>query len=131
MLTKKELKKIAKARLKDAEVLLSGKRFDGAVYLCGYVIELGLKAKICKTLSWEGYPASNNEFSNYKSFRTHDLDVLLHLSGVEELIKFSLLYEWSMISQWNPMKRYQPIGDANKKDAEDMIKSAATLLKIL
>ena len=58
MLDRKDIKAIAKARLKDAQVLLRGNRFDGAIYLCGYAIELALKARICQTLKWGGYPAS-------------------------------------------------------------------------
>ncbi len=50
MLDKKEVKKIARARLKDAEVLAASRRYEGAIYLCGYAVELGLKARICKTL---------------------------------------------------------------------------------
>ena len=45
-----ELRKIAKARLKDAEALLAAHRYDGAIYLCGYAVELALKARICQTL---------------------------------------------------------------------------------
>lgn len=50
MISTQELKKIAAARLRDAEILYQGKRYDGAFYLCGYAVELTLKAKICKTL---------------------------------------------------------------------------------
>ncbi|MFV9691345.1 MAG: HEPN domain-containing protein, partial [Desulfobacteria bacterium] len=95
MLDKKEITKIAKARLKDAEVLHSSRRYEGAVYLCGYAVELSLKARICKTLRWSGYPSTNNEFRDYRSFKTHDLDVLLHLSGIEQRIKTELFAEWS------------------------------------
>ena len=86
MLTIAELRKIAKARLDDAEVLLQARRYDGAIYLCGYAVEVALKARICRTLHWEGFPETANEFRDYQSFRTHDLTVLLHLSGVEQRI---------------------------------------------
>ena len=36
MLDRKDIKAIAKARLKDAQVLLRGNRYEGAIYLCGY-----------------------------------------------------------------------------------------------
>lgn len=44
-----ELRKIAEERLKDAEALLAAGRYDGAIYLGGYVVELGLKRRICVT----------------------------------------------------------------------------------
>ncbi len=131
MLNRKTIIQIAKARLKDARTLLSAKRFDGAVYLCGYAIELGLKSKICEILNWQGYPESRKEFENYRSFKTHDLDVLLHLSGVEAQIKKSFLAEWSAISQWNPETRYKPIGKVKPIDAKSMLTAAGKLLKQL
>lgn len=87
MLSLTELRNIAEARLGDAEILFAAGRLDGAFYLYGYAIELALKARICLTLGWSGYPSTNYEFQNYQSFRTHDLDVLLHLSGVESFVK--------------------------------------------
>jgi HEPN domain-containing protein len=50
MVSISELRKIARGRLKDAEVLLTAKRYDGAIYLCGYAIETALKARICHVL---------------------------------------------------------------------------------
>lgn len=131
MISKSELNKLAKARLKDAKVLFDAKRYDGAVYICGYVIELSLKLRICKTLNWEGFPSTNSEFQDFRSFKTHNLDVLLALSGVEEKIKTKYLSEWSAIIIWDPEARYNPIGSIEKSDAELMINSAKVLLRVL
>src|SRR3972149_4648130 len=70
MLTRSELLKIAEARLKDAKVLFNSKRYDGGIYLCGYAVEVALKARICSTLRWNGYPMTSNEFKNFQSFKT-------------------------------------------------------------
>lgn len=128
MLDKKEIRKIAKARLKDAEVLAASRRYEGAMYLCGYSVELGLKARICKTLKWSGYPSSSKEFKNYHSFRTHNLDVLLHLAGVENRIKTELFAEWSTVAEWSPESRYNPIGVRSLSDAHLMISAAKAVL---
>lgn len=128
MIPENELRRIAAARLKDATALLNAKRYDGATYLCGYAVELTLKARICKTLKWPEFPSNNKEFENYKSFKVHNLDVLLHLSGKEDLIKTRLLAEWSSVAQWDPTSRYQSIGTVNKTDAEDMINATKTLI---
>jgi len=125
---KTEIEEIVKARLKDAEVLLGGSRFDGSVYLCGYAIELGLKARICRTLQWDEYPASKKE---YRTFKTHDLDVLLHLTGLEDKVKLKYFAEWSTVAQWNPEARYKPIGSASENDAKEMLDSAKELIKQL
>ncbi|MEN6576527.1 MAG: HEPN domain-containing protein [Phycisphaerales bacterium] len=128
MIRAEDVRKIAEARLEDANVLLASQRYDGAIYLCGYAVELALKAKICQTLNWAGYPSTSAEFRDYRSFQTHDLDVLLHLTGREEYIKKSLLAEWSAVAQWDPDTRYQPIGTTTKADVRLMMVAAATLL---
>ena len=128
MLDKKEIKKIARARLKEAEVLAASHRYEGAIYLCGYAVELGLKARICKTLKWPGYPSSKNEFNKYRSFKTHNLDVLLHLTGIEDRVKTTLFAEWSAVTGWDPESRYNPVGNVSSHDARLMISSAKALL---
>jgi hypothetical protein len=52
-----------------------------------YRIELALKARICVTLKWTAFPETSKEFAGLSSFKIHDLDLLLHLSGVETKIK--------------------------------------------
>lgn len=131
MVTAQHLRRIARGRLKDAEVLLSARRYDGAVYLIGYAVEIGLKARICKTLKWAGYPSTAAEFKDYRSFQTHDLDVLLNLSGAEHKVKARYMVEWSVVATWDPNTRYRPIGSAKAQDARDMVVSAETLLRIL
>ena len=131
MIPSAELRKIARARLKDAQVLLDAKRYDGSVYLCGYSIEIGLKARICRALKWSGFPSTNKEFEGYHSFRTHNLDVLLHVSGVEVKIKTRYFAEWSTVAMWEPETRYRPIGTATAGDATDMINAATAVLGAL
>jgi hypothetical protein len=87
MIALAELDNIAAARLEDARTLLAAGRFDGATYLCGYVVEVALKARICRVLNWPEFPSTGGEFQAYRSFQTHELDVLLRLSGQEPRIK--------------------------------------------
>jgi len=124
---KNEIDEIVTARLNDAEFLLESSRFDGSVYLCGYAIELGLKSRICKILQWEKYPTSGK----YSTFKTHDLDVLLHLTGLEDTVKLQYMTEWSIVAQWNPEARYKPIGSVKEADAKDMLDSVKELIKLL
>ena len=126
-----ELLKIAEERLKDADTLLAAKRYDGAIYLGGYVVELALKSRICKILKWKGFPQTRGEFQNYLSFKTHDLDVLLTLSGAEDEVKTKYLAEWSAVATWDPEARYNPTGSANETDAELLVDSARKLLGAL
>lgn len=131
MIKTSDLYVIAQDRLDDAEALLKAGRFDGATYLCGYCIEIALKHKICVTLNWTDFPASNNEFKGFTSLKTHDLDVLLAFSGIESVIKTIYLSEWSFVTNWNPEARYNPTGKVSELEATLMIQSAQTLLPLL
>jgi len=131
MLKKEDLRNMADARLDDADALNAAARHDGAVYLCGYAVEVALKAKICDTLGWPEFPETSAEFKNLQSFKTHDLDILLKLSGVELQVKTNYLGEWSIVGQWDQEARYKPIGSATRKDAQAMISAARTLVRAL
>lgn len=131
MIATKDLRTIARARLRDARVLLRAKRFDGAFYLCGYAVEVALKARICQTLKWPGFPETANEFKNLHSLKTHSLEMLLRLSGVERRVKEKHTTEWSVVSDWNPEKRYQLIGQSTLQQSAEMVSCATRLLDVL
>jgi HEPN domain-containing protein len=126
-----DLRRLAKARLQDAEALFQARRFDGAVYVVGYSVEIALKARICKTLRWKDFPSTQKEFEGLGNFRIHRLSMLLRLSGRDEFIKTKYLAEWSEIAAWDPDTRYRPAGSATKSEAERMLLSARILLKVL
>ena len=128
VLSAADLKAIARARLADAVALLKAGRFDGSAYLSGYVVELALKARICTTLKWPGFPEKRSEFEGLQNFKTHDLDVLLRLSGREQYIKVNLFPEWTVVSQWNPEARYQAVGTVTAATAQNMISAAQKIL---
>src|SRR5258708_3391933 len=131
MISIKELDNLCKDRVKDAEALIKERRYDGAYYLCGYAIELGLKKRICKTLRWKnGYPNSEKEFSNLKSFKVHDLEVLLKLSGIESKIMVNFMCEWSIVNAWEPEIRYVS-RTKTVQTAKDMLTAVKILLKQL
>src|SRR4051812_34038390 len=131
MIASGELRVLAQGRLGDAEALFSAGRFDGAVYLCGYSLELQLKARICQTLNWPEFPSTGSEFAGISSFKTHDLDVLLRLSGVESMIRTGHLVAWSAAAGWEPEMRYRPIGTASQAEAQSIIEAVKALVGVL
>jgi HEPN domain-containing protein len=131
MLSIDELDKLQKTRIDDAEALLEAGRFDGAIYLSGYAIEIALKARICKTLRWSAFPETNKEFEGLISFKTHDFNLLLRLSGVEALIKSSHWDEWSIVLKWKPELRYSQVGTVSFTQANDFVDAVKTLLQSL
>jgi hypothetical protein len=124
-----ELYAIARARLEDANLLLTNSRSDGAFYVGGYAVELALKARICRTLNWSGFPEKRSEFENFTSFRTHKLDVLLALSGQEQRIKSDYLWAWSAVATWDPEARYRH-GNTPQYDVILLLLAAQTLLDV-
>ena len=125
------LDNIAAARLEDAKALLAAGRFDGATYLCGYAVEVSLKARICRVLNWPEFPSTGGEFQAYRSFQTHELDVLLRLSGQEVRIKQNHFALWNAVAVWKAESRYNVIGTAQQLDATAMIQAAEQLLNVL
>jgi len=131
MIPTADLKSVARARLDDAKILLKGGRLDGAVYLCGYAVELSLKARLCRTLKWTGFPETGAEFQGLQSIKTHNLEILLRLSGVEGRIKSRFAAEWSLVIDWDPEKRYQTSGKFTEQQAKDMIAAVTKLVRVL
>jgi len=126
-----ELDAVASARLDDAKALLAAGRIDGAAYLCGYAVEIALKARICRALNWSGFPSTGGEFAAYRSFQTHDLDVLLRLSGQETRVRQSHLDLWNSVVVWNPESRYDVVGKMRQSDATAMIEATRQLMGVL
>lgn len=131
MISIEDLEALATARLEDARVLLENQRFDSAEYLCGYAVEIALKARICIALNWPGFPATRAEFESYSSLKTHKLEVLLRFSGQEDRIRKNHRMLWAAVANWDPETRYQAVGTANRNSAQSMWDSAILLLGIL
>ena len=123
-MTKRDLQKIAELRLKEAKILYENGLYDGAVYLCGYVVEAALKARICKHLQMKEY-LDSGDMKNM--FLSHDFDRLLFLSGLKNRINLAnrrgtgLFKNWSLLTNWTPDIRYVPNGTYTEQYAKDII----------
>lgn len=131
MLAIAELEELARVRLHEATALFVARQFDGSAYICGYAVELILKAKICATLRWDGYPESRKEFEHFSSFRIHDLHTLLSLTGSQEKIRTKYTSHWSNVSSWSPADRYRRAGSVSAGRARAMLASASFLVRSL
>jgi HEPN domain-containing protein len=127
-ISRNDLLALANEKILDAEALYLASRYDGAAYVCGYSIELFLKYRLCKQLKWAEFPKTNREFQCFQSLKTHDLDTLLKLSGIERMVRRQYLADWSILLNWSPENRYGPVGLVSAKDASEMIKSAKVLI---
>jgi len=110
------IQKLAWAKLKEAACLLEENHCDWAYYTAGYTIELMLKARICRTFGIENfYDESSGILKQLKfpqTFKSHDFEQLLLLSGVftelkkDVLSDLSLQAQWSSVCEWSEEVRY-------------------------
>jgi len=129
MATRNQLKELASLRRKEAQVLFDTELYDGARYLAGYVLEVALKARICRVLDFEEYPDSG-EFR--RLYATHDLDQLLKLSGLSRKLPLQekvLFDSWSTAALWKPQRRYDVPGTAKRKDVRDILNAVDEVLR--
>ena len=127
MIAIQTLSYLATQKARDADVLMAGRRYNGAVYMMGYALELSLKRKLSHTLGFShGFPETNGEMRHYYisqlsafnaigtgitlyqigQIRNHKLNDLLKFTGAEARVVASYYPEWVLVSQWNPEKRY-------------------------
>jgi AbiV family abortive infection protein len=128
-----DIQQLADEKLNDAECLFANKSYSSAYYLAGYVIELLLKAKVCKNLGIDNLFDFDNKQNNWKadnnlnkSIKVHDYGQLLILSGLfpyfeKQIINIKFKTHWSIISQWNEGSRY--LTGKSETDAKDFITS--------
>jgi hypothetical protein len=110
------IEKLAMAKFDEAECLYKSGHFDWAYYTAGYTIELLLKAKVCRTLGIEDFFDENSGFMKKlkypQTFKIHNLEQLLLLSGVYTLLDKELTADanfkakWSKICVWTEESRY-------------------------
>ncbi len=146
MIPKKVLKELVNQKLRDADVLLSNRRYPTAFYIAGYALEIALKLKVCKIFKFaQGFPEDKVDFNLYQTsfkhqkilantitkirdIRNHDLNKLLFYSGAEYEIKLNCLNEWNLALDWDPEMRYR-MQKFIKKDVAIKIGAIKTLIE--
>jgi HEPN domain-containing protein len=113
-LNRKQLQNVAKARLKDAKALLGRKRWAGAYYLSGYVIECGLKACLLRFLGESGVVFGDEKYlKRLTECWTHDLVKLVNLAGLDAAFGAAiganptLAVHWGVVKDWRESSRYE------------------------
>lgn len=112
--TRTEFQDLAEVRLEEAKGLLSLEKWDGAYYLAGYALELGLKACVIKRFA-DRFPPEK-KFSE-KCF-THDLESLVVLAQLSDARKVAMdsdqnfKLNWQTVKDWSEVKRYERITQA-------------------
>jgi HEPN domain-containing protein len=121
MATRRELQRLACLRLKEAETLFDAGCYDGCAYLCGYVVELALKAAICAAFGVEDYPEKGSRLR--EALKTHDLEDLKLIVGLERefVVDRTRFANWAAASKWRPEQRYHPEGTYPHTEAKKIL----------
>lgn len=112
-------------KIVDAELLNEHGSYANSIYLCGYCVELSLKKAITKHLKRNEYPISGN----FKFLKTHDLELLVALTGKEPQIK--KMAEWSIVSKWTEHQRYAVPSDTDKTDSDLMLIATKKIMAVV
>jgi HEPN domain-containing protein len=84
-MNRRGFQKLAEARLLDAKALLKAKRYDGAIYMAGYVIECVLKACIAKKTRLYDFPPKDS-----RDYYIHAIEKLMKIAGIEKSLQQDL-----------------------------------------
>jgi hypothetical protein len=105
-----DFQELAELHLQHAKALLDAQLYSGAYYMCGYVVECGLKACICKkTNQFDFFPKPDVVRSAY----THKPATLIRAAGINEDIENErrkdkeLDVNWALVEQWSEDSRYE------------------------
>jgi HEPN domain-containing protein len=110
-MNRKDFRKLAAVRAKEAKSLLDRGHFAGAYYLAGYSVECALKACIAKQTQRHDFPDKKIVNDSY----THNLKELLKTAGLEPSLTTDmrtndqLAANWNVIKDWSENARYQAI----------------------
>lgn len=129
MLTQAHLEKLIITRREEAAVLFEAEKYDGAVYLAGYAVELSLKLAILLN----GFPETEAEFKVYADAKTHSLELLLKLAGKLDLREDDTFSpDWELLKKnWSVECRYRKIGEMTEKSARMTIDSISRIIEKL
>jgi len=114
-----DFQKLTQERLQDARALLKKRRYSGAYYLFGYVVECALKACVAKQTKKYDFPPERKSIEN---IYTHDFEKLV---GAAELkVKLDrdfksnkdLERNWAVVKDWKETSRYEEHDEKKVKD---------------
>lgn len=118
-MNRNDLRRLSRIRLREVRALLEAGCFDGAYYLCGYVVECALKASIAKATKRSEFP----DLEKVKASYTHSLMGLVKQAGLEAALQAEVAsnpdfgLNWAVAKDWSEKARY---AEHEEKKARDL-----------
>jgi hypothetical protein len=123
-------RRAAERRKDDAQTLLAGRRWRGAMYLMGYVIECTLKSKLMEKYGQRTLPALKGElsrrFARDVDLQTHNLDYLFDFLQARDRLDTTVARALASCTRWSPGWRYYP-DEGNEAECRDFLQAAEIL----
>jgi HEPN domain-containing protein len=123
------LQQFAEERIRDAEILLKAGQWQGAYYLSGYAVELGLKSCVLAYIEKTGMIFKDRKYlQELPKCWTHSLEELLGLAGLKVKrdadagANADLFASWGTVGLWTESSRYEQ----KTKDQAQAIYNAIT-----
>jgi hypothetical protein len=113
-----DLRRLAEARLLDADILFTNNRYSSAYYLGGYVVECALKACIAKNVRKGEFPDKAIVLQSY----SHKLMDLTGVAGLKQQLQTQINLDpnfsvnWALIITWSVESRYESWTRAQARD---------------
>src|ERR1051326_568447 len=123
-MTRSDFRKLAEDRLRDARALFAARRYSGAYYLAGYVVECALKACIARLTRRFDFPDKKTAADSH----THNLERLVGLAGLEADFKARQSADpvfkanWTIVEAWTETSRYE---QKSRAEADDLIRAVS------
>lgn len=124
MMNRRDFQKLARIRLEDVQALLKQRSYSGAYYLCGYIVECGLKACIAKKTREFDFPPDP---TTIRDIYVHDLEKLVKAAGLKPALDKDLQKDrnlevnWALVKDWTEKSRYEEHGQTKAENLYDAI----------
>jgi HEPN domain-containing protein len=97
------LQELSATRLAEAKVLIKAGHHGGAYYLAGHSVELALKARIAQQFKSESIP----DWPFFKDTKTHRLDVLIEIAGLQAELATARSNDPSFDEHWHAVENWR------------------------
>jgi len=108
-MTRTDLQRLSRLRIRDAKILLKNGAHESAYYLAGYAVECALKACIAKQRQRHEFPDKKLADDSH----THDLKKLAGLAKLDDALQQGIssnnvfAEHWRVVRAWSELARYQ------------------------
>jgi hypothetical protein len=122
-MNRRDLQRLANARIVEAKALLVAGHYSGAYHLAGLAVECALKACIAKRTKAHTFPDKNLAAESY----SHDLTKLRRLADLDAQFLHdaksdpALVANWTVVKDWAIESRYETKTAQQAKDLYDAV----------